>query len=173
MKARKLVSGLGRVAALLASGFLLVSAARAKDAVQSDEIRVTAGVNSVLDTHSHGHVRVEYHFDRDLFYNIKPFLTAGYNGDGSFHLGAGLGYTQQFAEHFRFTLASGPVYYNRNGGLDLGSELEFLSYAEVAAEVHPGVWLGVNFGHMSNASTGRINPGTEILGISCSFGAHR
>ena len=170
MNARKLFPMCGRAALLALAGFLLPETAVAQDQTSSDELRFTTGVAGVLDHDRDGHFRLEYHFARKLFYELRPYLTGGYSADGSFHAGAGLEYTDFLTDGWRFTLASGPVYYDSHGGIDLGYDLEFISYAEIATEIGPRVWLGANFAHISNAGLSRTNPGREMVGISLSFG---
>ena len=169
MKARTLFPTVGRAAVMVVACLLLLKPAIAQNSATGDEIRFTAGVAGVFDDTRDGHLRVEYHFDRKLFFDIRPYLTAGYSADGSFHAGGGLELTHPISDNWRFTVASGPVFYDRNGGVDLGDQLEFISYAEIATEISQDVWIGANIAHISNASLGRINPGREMIGISLSF----
>ena len=60
------------------------------------------------------------------------------------------------------------VYY-RGNGVDLGSVLEFRSSGEIAYRFEDRSRLGITAFHLSNASTGRINPGTEVVMLSYSM----
>ena len=57
-------------------------------------------------------------------------------------------------------------YYRRGGGPLLGHPLEFRSGFEMYWSWSDRWSLGLTFHHLSNASVGRRNPGTEILSLS-------
>jgi hypothetical protein len=159
----------GRIAAVMVSGFLSILPAIASEEKHGGELRFTAGVTGILDRDRDATARIEYHFDRELIPHITPYLSAGVATDGSSLFGGGLAFRHALGKRWRITLASGPAYYDQNGGANLGYKLEFVSYAELAAEVSPGFWLGLNIGHISNAGLGRVNPGREIVGITYTF----
>jgi lipid A 3-O-deacylase len=160
---------LGRVASIMILGFLTAALSQASEEQTGDELRLTVGLTGALDRDRDATARIEYHFDKPLVYTITPYVSAGIATDGSSLFGAGLAYRRRLGSRWRMTLASGPAYYDRNGGADLGYNLEFVSYAELATEVAPGLWVGLNFGHISNAGLGKVNPGREIVGITYSI----
>lgn len=55
--------------------------------------------------------------------------------------------------------------YSHGNGKDLGYGLEFRSTIEVAYEFDGGNRLGLGFSHLSNASLGSDNPGTETVQV--------
>jgi lipid A 3-O-deacylase len=55
--------------------------------------------------------------------------------------------------------------YTHGDGKDLGYGLEFRSTIEVAYQFDEGQRLGLGFSHLSNASLGNDNPGTETLQV--------
>jgi hypothetical protein len=61
--------------------------------------------------------------------------------------------------------SSGPGYYHRNSGLDLGCQLEFRSSCYVAHRLGSAGWLGLSASHYSNAHLGHTNPGAETLRV--------
>ena len=63
----------------------------------------------------------------------------------------------------------GPGYYDRHEGKDLGSQLEFYSFAEAGWEISPGRHLLVRLAHISNGSFADNNPGTELLTFGVSL----
>lgn len=65
--------------------------------------------------------------------------------------------------HWVVTPLAGIGRYWRGSGKDLGSPMEFRLSAAVAREISNGVRVGLKFVHLSNAYTGRINPGDEEL----------
>jgi len=166
---RTLTVGIGRFAAVILQVVALAAPAAGDEVDRGGEIRFTAGVTGILDNDRDATARIEYHFDKELLPRITPYLSAGIATDGSSLFGGGLAYRLPLGEHWRITLASGPAYYDQNGGANLGYELEFVSYAEIATEVAPGFWMGLNVGHISNAGLGKVNPGREIVGITYSF----
>jgi hypothetical protein len=149
--------------------FALTAPAADGEDDRGGELRFTVGVTGVLDNDRDATARIEYHFDKELLPRITPYLTAGIATDGSSLFGGGFAVRLPIGDSWRITLASGPAYYDQNGGTNLGYELEFVSYAEIATEVARGFWMGINVGHISNAGLGRVNPGREIVGITYSF----
>lgn len=160
---------LGRAAAVLISGLVIALPGHCNEDGAGGEVRFTVGATGVLDDQRDAMARIEYHFDKKLILDITPFLTTGVATDGSSYIGGGLAYRRDLGKEWRVTLASGPGYYDRNGGTVLGHKLEFISYIELAREVYPGFWMGVNVGHISNAGFGKVNPGREMLGLTYSF----
>lgn len=169
MKARRKFPSAARIAALAIHALAIAAPTRAGGEERGGEIRFTAGVTGVLDADRDATARIEYHFGAGLLPRITPYLSAGIATDGSSLFGGGLAYRLPLGERWRITLASGPAYYDQNGGADLGYEIEFVSYAEIATEVAPDIWIGLNIGHISNAGLGKTNPGREIVGLTYSF----
>jgi hypothetical protein len=56
-------------------------------------------------------------------------------------------------------------YYDNGDGVDLGHEVEFRSSIELSYRFDNRTRLGVSFYHLSNASIGDTNPGTEVLSV--------
>jgi len=64
------------------------------------------------------------------------------------------------------TIGSGPGWYRRDSmDPDLGSAIEFASWIELSVAVGPRR-IGIDFSRVSNAHLGRINPGSEGIGLS-------
>ena len=54
-----------------------------------------------------------------------------------------------------------PGYYNKGGGKDLGSLLEFKSEIQMSFDLSDSSHLGMSYNHISNASLGSKNPGAN------------
>jgi hypothetical protein len=91
-------------------------------------------------------------------------LGAGWATDGAVFAGGGLIYSFAVpAQNWIFSVGVGPGYYERHQGADLGSHLEFYSFAEVARRLpwHHRVLLRLS--HISNGGITEPNPGAELL----------
>ena len=84
-------------------------------------------------------------------------------------LGSTYGYVSpywdwQLAPGWRVTPQAGIGWYRQGPkGKDLGSPMEFRLALEISRELTGGKSLGLEFVHLSNAYTGRVNPGDEEL----------
>lgn len=108
--------------------------------------------------------RAEYRSDRKLWI-FKPFVGAMGTTDSSFYGFAGILTDVYFGRRLVLTPSFAAGYYERGNGLDLGHELEFRSSIELSYRFDNRSRLGISFYHLSNASIGNINPGTEVLSI--------
>lgn len=111
---------------------------------------------------STGILNLEYRF-RPGWRGVFPLLGGIANGDGEFHVRAGLGRDFRLAPRWHVTLGSGVGYYERGNGKDLGGELEFRSSIDLTFLVRPHLRLGLSGSHLSNASLEPVNPGVETL----------
>ena len=59
-----------------------------------------------------------------------------------------------------------PGYYNKGGGKDLGSLLEFKSEIQMSFDLSDSSHLGMSYNHISNASLGDKNPGANSYMIN-------
>jgi len=85
-------------------------------------------------------------------------------GDGEF-LGAGPCYRWPVGQTWEMSLGTGPGWYCRQSGPDLGDPLEFRSTFYVSHQFRSGSWCGASVTHLSNAGLSRHNPGTESLRV--------
>ena len=112
--------------------------------------------------------RLEYRSDKK-FLLFKPFGGAMATSDGASYYYAGVLIDVFLGRRVVMTPSFAPGYYRKGGGYDLGHALEFRSQLEVAYRFDDRSRLGVSFGHMSNASIGDKNPGTESLMLNYSL----
>ena len=104
--------------------------------------------------------RLEYRSDYKLWI-FKPLGGVMATSDGAFYGFAGIGVDVFLGKRFVVTPSFAPGYYAKGGGYDLGYPLEFRSQIEFAYRFDDRSRLGLAVSHMSNASIGDTNPGTE------------
>lgn len=152
---------MNRFIPLLALSLLLFfspSGARAQDF-----LAVGFGKMNVLDSDDFWDVRTEYRWGEGLIWQIKPFIGVEVNDEGAIYGLGGLYYDFGIAPHWYLTPSFGAGLWHDGGGPDLGHAVEFRSQLELAYEFENGHRLSTGFSHISNASLGDRNPGTEIL----------
>ena len=106
--------------------------------------------------------RLEYRSDLRLWI-FKPFAGVMATSDGGVYCYAGVLVDMFFGRRWVSTLSFAPGYYEKGDGKDLGYDLEFRSQLEIAYRFDDRSRLGLSISHMSNASLGDKNPGTESL----------
>lgn len=111
--------------------------------------------------------RVEYHHD-ERYWIFKPIAGVMATSDNATYIYAGVKIDVYLGNRWVLTPSFAPGWYRRGHGLDLGYALEFRSQLDLAYRFDDRSRLGVSFGHMSNASIGDTNPGTESLMLNYS-----
>jgi len=131
------------------------------------DLLVQGGAIGIFDSEDHDNFTSLEARLRWNWHGIRPWAGLTVVDSGAWFTGAGFIYDFALSQHVRLTIGSGPFYYSHsnNGDDDLGLELEFYSFAELAWEWSRGTRLGARLGHLSNAGLGRENPGTEIFGL--------
>ena len=147
---------------VLAINLCLAGLARNAQAGEPALLSFAAGAFDVGKDETAFEGRVEYRPDIDFWY-FRPFAGAMATSDGGAYGYAGILLDLRLGEHFVTTLSFAPGAYHKGSGKNLGHELEFRSQIELAYRFADRSRLGVAFSHMSNASLGRKNPGTENL----------
>jgi lipid A 3-O-deacylase len=97
---------------------------------------------------------------------LQVVLVATMTRESSAFLGMGLEFELALGRHLKLPPSFAPGYYYQGNGMDLGASLEFRSQLELGFGFRSGQRLSVNFGHLSNAGVGRINPGLESLTLA-------
>lgn len=109
------------------------------------------------------HFDLEYRSDYKLWI-FKPRAGAMVTTTGAYYVYAGVGIDVFFGRRFVVTPSFTPGYYGgESDDLDLGHEIEFRSAIEFAYRFDDRSRLGLAVSHISNASLGDENPGTELL----------
>lgn len=111
-------------------------------------------------------LRLEYRSGR-LFSGFRSVAGILTTTDRAFHGYAGLGFDWFIARALVVTPSFAPGLYARGDGKDLGHVVEFRSQVEVAYRFRNRWRLGLSVSHISNASLGGHNPGTESLMLNC------
>jgi lipid A 3-O-deacylase len=135
---------------------------------ERDRFVFHGGISGVFDEETVPAFATEYRWAAAKA-GLQPWVGGGWATDGAIFAGAGVLHTWRPARRWEFVAGFGPGYYDRHEGLDLGSQVEFYSFAEVNCAVSTGKRLLVRFAHISNASMSEINPGTELLTLGFSF----
>ena len=111
--------------------------------------------------------RVELRYGKKLFYLGPALGVLGTTKGGVF------GYAGVYADlrlgDVVITPLAGVGGYHRGGGEDLGGTFEFRLSLGAAYEFAGGTRLGLQFGHISNGGSHRINPGENELLVTYAF----
>ena len=102
---------------------------------------------------------------KDLVNNYTIFLFEGDMGSGKTTLIKQIVKDIGISEKWFFTPSFALGYYDRGDSKDLGYNLEFRSQIEFSYKLKSSR-IGFNLNHISNASIGDTNPGTESATIS-------
>jgi len=138
---------------------LPVSSAWADD---PDFIAFSAGAFDIGKDQTAAEGRLEYRSDIKLWI-FKPFAGVMGTSDGGAYGYAGVLVDVFLGNRIVTTISFAPGAYAEGDGKDLGHDLEFRSQLEVAYRFDDRARLGLSISHMSNASIGDKNPGTESL----------
>ena len=139
--------------------------------LQADEKNMwsySIGQFDINDTVDSFELRAEYLYSYNIFqnnYELKPFLGVMRNGDDGTYLYSGLRRDTKISKKWYFTPSFAAGYYDRGDSKDLGYNLQFRSQIEFSYELGLSR-IGFNLNHISNASMGDTNPGTESATIS-------
>lgn len=156
--------GIIRVFTTFVLGAILVAPVSAA-ADDPDFLTVAVGAFDLVQDHDQAaEFRVEYRSDKKIWI-VKPFLGVMGTTDSSVYGYGGFLVDVYFGKRWVLTPSLAVGYYDEGNGLDLGHEVEFRSSIELSYRFDNRSRLGVSFYHLSNASIGDINPGTEVLSI--------
>jgi len=168
---------LSLTAAALTGGMVTVTrGAWAQDSMMNDDpsflslgigaYDVFQGDDSAVD------FRLEYRHGKRLWL-FKPWAGIEGTSDGAIYGMAGVLVDVFFGRRIVVTPSFGAGAYFEGDGKDLGSTIEFRSQVEIAYRFNDRSRLGVALSHISNASIGDDNPGTEIVTLYYSIPLHR
>ena len=107
-------------------------------------------------------VGLEYRYE-DVFYGLRPGAGVMVTTDEAVYGYGGFFWDLYLTDSLVFTPNVVAGAYTQGEGKDLGHGLEFRSGLELSYQFPRGNRLGVAFNHLSNASIGNDNPGTETL----------
>lgn len=146
------------------------SAVQAQEASEdkSSYVSMGLGVYDVIDNDEAADVRLEYRPDTTIIWKLKPWVGTEITSDWSTWTGGGVlaDFYINDEQNVYITPSFGVGLYTQGSSdKDLGSALEFRSQLEGGYKFDNGHRVGAAFGHISNASIGDDNPGTEILNL--------
>ena len=104
-----------------------------------------------------------------LWRQLRPNLGALVTSEGAQYYYGGFGYDAFLADQIVLTPNVAVGYYRHGDGKNLGSDLEFKSGVELAYQWQDTRRLGIAIHHISNASIGNENPGTEIISLQYAY----
>lgn len=145
----------------------LLAAASSGAALADDPpfLAVGAGYFDVGNNQEAAEFRVEYR-GRKLLWAIKPVVGIMATSDAAVYGYGGLAMDVYLGRRWVVTPSLAAGAYRKGNGKDLGHTVEFRSAIEVAYRFDNRSRLGLILYHLSNASIGDKNPGTEVLGVS-------
>ena len=120
-------------------------------------------------------LRFNKRFDKILFdlgpeeeslYQIRPFYGLEVTHHGAAYALAGVYIEEKISENIYFTPNIGGGLYSNGEGKDMGGDVQFRSEIELSYSLKNNNRIGLGVSHISNANTGRNNPGTNIISIS-------
>jgi hypothetical protein len=141
-----------------------MNAAQAGGSAQKpDYITIGAGAYDVLDDKTAGEGFMEYRWQTPIFWKISPFVGIMGTTDAAAYGYGGLAANINLGQNWIFNPNFALGAYSNGSGKDLGNGLEFRSGAELNYQFENQSRVGIVFNHISNASLGNSNPGTESL----------
>jgi lipid A 3-O-deacylase len=150
---------------LCAAALVVVAGSRAALADDPPFLAVGAGYFDVGNNQEAAEFRVEYRGPK-LLWAIKPVLGVMATSDAAFYGYGGLAMDFYLGRRWVITPSLAAGAYRKGNGKDLGHTVEFRSAIEAAYRFDNRSRLGLTLYHLSNASIGDKNPGTEVLGIT-------
>lgn len=150
----------------------LVACALTTPAFASDYLTGYVGAYDVSqDDDSAFEVGVEYRY-KDVYYGLRPLVGVMVTSDDAIYGYTGAQWDMFLTDSIVFSPNFVAGAYSAGDGKDLGYGIEFKSGIELAYQFDDLSRLGVAFNHISNASLGSDNPGTENLILTYSHPMH-
>ena len=140
-----------------------------------DEVAASAGRFRVSDNDhiSEGglEIRLAPHRFRWLPQRVSfvPAFGVMVNSDSSYYGYGSFRFEIPLSERWQVTPQLGYGLYDRNGGFNLGGQVEFRSGLEVTRQLGERYRLGLIFYHLSNAGIYVHNPGSESLVLTFAY----
>jgi hypothetical protein len=126
-------------------------------------IMLSGGVSGIFDSERNPVVMLDYRF-ASHWKGARPWLGLSWATDGAVFAGGGVVYTVGTADGaWALSAGTGPGYYERHQGEDLGSHLEFCSFVEIARSLAWEHRVVLRLVHISNGGITERNPGAELL----------
>jgi len=150
----------------------LPGGARAQIVDRPDAAHVSLGVgyyDAFHQDNTAAEFRGELRTNWRLLGFLDPFIGGSVTTDAAVYGYFGFKTDLYLSDRFVIMPSAAVGAFGKGSGEDLGSVLEFRTGAEFAWRFENRSRLGLGIHHISNASVGDINPGTEIVSINYSI----
>lgn len=146
----------------------LILIAEEKPSIEESKLlNVGVGVFNIVRNKKSVNFQIEYRSDFSFYRNsmlfFRPLIGVMATSTGSGYFFTGIAFDVFFTPQVVFTPSFAPGIYIKGGGMELGFPLEYRSSAELSYRFKNKSRFGGMFYHISNASLGFRNPGTECL----------
>jgi len=114
----------------------------------------------------------EYHFDKFVWWGLRPFVGIGFTSDGSAWGYGGIRYATDWGEHIVITPSFAVGGYSQGHGKDLGHPAVLGRFGiNFEYRFDNDMRIGAAYYHMSNGKVlhQTANPGTEVIGVTFSI----
>lgn len=129
----------------------------------------SVGYYDINDNMDAAEARIDYRAATKYLRVFKPWGGLMGTSDGAAHLYGGFLVDVYFGNRLVLTPYSAAGLYYDGNGKDLGHPIQFRSGLELAYRFDNRARLGLGIAHISNASLGDSNPGTEIVSLTYSL----
>ncbi|MFZ4124874.1 MAG: acyloxyacyl hydrolase [Rickettsiales bacterium] len=138
--------------------------------VNTDYLRVGLGRTQIFDNKKPNATsfHIEYNY-LPIYMGLRPIAGFFVDTDGALYGYAGFNWDFYLTDSILFTPTASVGAYSQGDGMDLGHGLEFRTGIELAYELESKSRVGLQLTHLSNASIGHKNPGTEILQVNYAY----
>lgn len=163
----KSISALALIGALSVSSLFMVQMNTAQAADANDSIRIGAGYFDAFDSYDAVELHAEYHTPYVFMDMVRPFVGVMGTSDSSIYGYGGLRVEIDLNQDWQLVPAFAAGAYA--DGKDLGHKIEFRSALEVNYRLENDARIGASIYHLSNASLGDSNPGTEVITLHYTY----
>lgn len=148
--------------------FAIAGAGPAAADDEPDFFTVGVGAFDMNDDETAAELDLQFRL-KDKFWIFKPQFGVFITSDEAFYAYAGLYIDIYFGRRWVLSPSTAIGAFEEGDGKDLGGPLEFRSALELAYRFDDRSRLGLQFGHLSNASIHDDNPGEEFFILNYSI----
>lgn len=153
---------------LVAAVFAAKPAAAIAEDLEPDFLTIGAGAFDMNDDQTAGEIDAQFRL-QDKLWIFKPQFGVFVTSDQAFYAYAGLYIDIFLGRRWVLSPSTAVGVFEKGDGKDLGGPIEFRSALELAYRFDDRSRLGLQFGHLSNASIYDDNPGEEFFILNYSI----
>ena len=128
-----------------------------------DWIMLSGGISGLFDSEQNPTFMLEYRFAKN-WNSLRPWAGLSWATDGAVFAGGGIMVTRATPnKNWLVSIGTGPGYYERHQGADLGSHMEFCTFGEISRNLPWKHRVMIRLMHISNGGLTERNPGNELL----------